>query len=139
MKRKQAVAILGVAAATFALPATAQMSMSNAYLGGSIGQSKAKDACEGASNCDDKDTAWRLFGGYQFNRWFALEGGYIDLGEIEPNRAGASLEADTFYVAAVGTIPVNDAFAVYGKVGVHRWNADTGLAVIACCEAMGGR
>jgi len=95
------------------------------YVGGGAGQASADEG-----PYDDQDTALSLFGGYQFNRWFALEGGYIDLGEIEPNRAGASLEADTFYVAAVGTIPVNDAFAVYGKVGVHRWNADTGLAVL---------
>ncbi|HEU5282508.1 MAG TPA: outer membrane beta-barrel protein, partial [Burkholderiales bacterium] len=54
------------------------------YVGGGIGQSELKDACDGdgltVTDCDDTDTAWKLFAGYWFNKYFAVEGGYIDFG-----------------------------------------------------------
>ena len=92
------------------------------YVGGGAGQAIVDEV-----DFDDEDTALSLFGGYQFNRHFAIEGGYIDLGEIEPVSVGASLEASTVHVTAVGTIPMNDSFAVYGKAGLHRWDADVGV------------
>lgn len=45
------------------------------YVGASIGKAEAKDVCTGVSGpgvtCDDKDTTWKIFGGYQFNRNFS--------------------------------------------------------------------
>src|SRR6267143_1528389 len=49
--------------------------------GGTVGQAEFKDGCRGLAGCDNKDTAWRILGGYQFNRYFAAELGY-DLGEV---------------------------------------------------------
>src|SRR5256885_17262477 len=82
MNRKALIAITALSAAAFAAPAMAQMrapSLSSAYIGGSLGQSKFKVDCGG---CDTKDTAFRLFGGYQFNRNIAAELGYTDLGKL---------------------------------------------------------
>lgn len=95
------------------------------YVGGGAGQAYVDEA-----DYDDEDTSLSLFGGYQFNRYFAIEGGYIDLGEIEPGSGGASLEADTLHVSAIGMYPVNDRLSLYGKAGLHSWDADTGLAVL---------
>src|SRR5438128_11066499 len=84
---KSTVAVLGLAAAVFALPAAAQMNMSAFYVGATVGQAKFKNACSGAGagvSCDDKDTAWRLLAGYQFNRNLAVELGYHNLGEAKP-------------------------------------------------------
>ena len=94
------------------------------YVGGGGGQASAD---KGAY--DDQDTAFSLFGGYQFNRYFAVEGGYADFGEIKPS-SGSSLKADTFHLTAVGTLPVNDAFSLYAKAGAHRWDADEKLSVL---------
>ena len=64
------------------------------YLGGNIGQSRAKiddasisSALKGAgfnSSIDDRDksNAFKLLGGYQFNKNFAVEGGYFNLGDF---------------------------------------------------------
>jgi OOP family OmpA-OmpF porin len=66
-----------------------------------------------------------VFGGYQFNRYFSLEGGYVDFGKIEADRnIGRPLESDTVYLTAVGSVPITDKFSAYGKAGFHRWNVD---------------
>ncbi|MGQ0800704.1 MAG: outer membrane beta-barrel protein [Pseudomarimonas sp.] len=95
------------------------------YVGGGAGQAFVDEGLY-----DDEDFTLSVFGGYQFNRHFAVEGGYIDLGEIEPEAGGAALDADSLQLAAVGFVPITEAFSLYGKAGLHRWDADTGLALI---------
>ena len=103
MKTKKAtLAILGFAAATdFAVPVAAQDS--GFYAGLSLGQSSMTDACTGLPagvSCDDKDSAWKIFGGYQFSRNFALELGYANLGEAKASGGGVSAAPDaTVWVA----------------------------------------
>jgi OOP family OmpA-OmpF porin len=92
------------------------------YAGAGVGQSFVD---EGAY--DDEDTAFSLFGGYQFNKYFGLEAGYADFGKIEANGAGPALEGDSAYLTAVGTLPITDRFSAYAKAGLHRWNVDTAL------------
>jgi OOP family OmpA-OmpF porin len=130
MNPKSTLVVLGVAAAAFALPALAQMSTSNLYAGASIGQAKAKDACEGASSCDDKDTAWRVFLGYQFTPNIAVEAGYADLGKATASgsvfvpgvgtvAADAKFESTAWDLVAVGMLPLASQFSLYGKLGLY--------------------
>src|SRR3954469_14589313 len=57
------------------------------YAGASVGQSKSD--CGGSSgSCDDKDTAYRIFGGYKFHPNIAVEGGYSPLGETSASVGG---------------------------------------------------
>jgi OmpA-OmpF porin, OOP family len=78
-----ALAILAIATiSAFSAPAVAQDK--GLYLGGSLGQSKVSLDCTGASSCDDKDTSWKIFAGYQVNRNFAIEVGYSNLGRPRP-------------------------------------------------------
>lgn len=60
------------------------------FIGVSIGQVKvdvsASDFNDGSlisQDLDDTDTAWKLFGGYRFNKNFAIEGGFADGGEVK--------------------------------------------------------
>lgn len=92
------------------------------YAGAGVGQSFVD---EGAY--DDEDTAFTVFGGYQFTKYFGLEAGYADFGKIEPDVAGPALEGDSAYLTAVGTLPITDKFSAYAKAGLHRWNVDTSL------------
>ena len=100
------------------------------YAGASIGQTKAKDACTGLAGtgitCDDKDTAFSIFGGYQVNQNFGVELGYTDLGKVTASGGGAtaSIEAKGFELVGVGTYPINQQFDVYGKLGFFRWDLD---------------
>jgi len=95
------------------------------YAGAGVGQSTVD---EGAY--DDDDTAFSVFGGYQFNRYFGLEGGYADFGKLEPRGAGTPLEASSVYLTAVGTLPITDNFSAYAKAGVQRWDLDRSIPSI---------
>jgi len=94
-------------------------------VGGSIGQSKFKVDCPAGVSCDDSDTAFRAFGGYNFNKHFGVELGYADLGKLTVSALGISgdIKATAWDLLAVGTLPIGDKFGVYGKLGMYR--ADT--------------
>lgn len=103
-----AAVTLALATSAFAVPASAQLNMSSVYVGGSLGRSNFKTPSE-------TDTAWRLFGGYQFHRNFAAELGYHDLGEV--NFVGGNRNAKAWEFVGVGMLPVATALSVYGKLG----------------------
>lgn len=116
--KRISIALLGAAAMALALPAAAQMSMNSVYVGGALGQSKFKDACNGVANCDDKDTSWGLFAGYQFNKNLAAELGYHDLGSASDPTG--SVDGTAWELVGVGAWPFTEQFSVYGKLGGFR-------------------
>ena len=97
------------------------------YLGGSVGQSKASDFCSGVGNCDDKDTAWSVFIGHQFNRYVAAEIGFRNFGEVATGVPGAetSVKARAFDLVLMGVLPVGDRFSLYTKFGAYFAETDT--------------
>jgi OOP family OmpA-OmpF porin len=124
MKAKAVIAVLGLAGAALALPAAAQVNWSSAYIGGGIGQSKFKDGCTGVGagfTCDDTDTAFKIFGGYQFNRYIAAELGYTDLGKAKASGSGINIEAkgSAWEASAVGSYPVMDQLLLLGRLGAY--------------------
>ena len=126
-KARKGLAILGLASAVaFTGPALAQDM--GFYAGLSIGQSSADVDCTGFASCDDSDSAWKIFGGYQFNRNLAAELGYTDLGEFTATGPGisAAVEATAFELSAVGTFPIADKFSIFGRIGMYM--ADTELS-----------
>ena len=86
-----------------------------------------------SSSMDDKDTGWKLFAGYQFNPYFAVEGGYVDLGEFSFSTTVTAAPAgyttgslsgnvktkNGFLVDAVGIWPATDKVSVFGKLGMY--------------------
>jgi OOP family OmpA-OmpF porin len=123
MKTKALIAAVGLAAAVFSLPAAAQMSMpkmSSVYLGGEIGQGDQKFDCQqfGATTCDSKDTAYRLFAGYQFNRMFSVEGAYASLGSAKVGDATGSTDLETtlWDLSVIGAVPVGPV-SLFGRLG----------------------
>jgi len=108
-----AAALLGTTA--FA----AQAQDTGFYAGLGAGQSRVDERAY-----DDHDTAFSLFGGYQFHRNFALEAGFTDFGDLRPDVPGADLSVDSVSLTAVGILPFNDRFSGYAKAGVQRWNLD---------------
>ena len=128
-----------LAASSFGLSSSlyAQMSTPNFYAGASFGQTKAKSACNGVVaaglSCDDSDTAGRIFGGYQFNRNFAAELAYAELGKVNASGVIASVpqsgnwKARSWDIMAVGIMPLSEQFSLLGKLGVALWRLDSTL------------
>jgi long-chain fatty acid transport protein len=67
---------------------------------------------------------WKVYLGYQFNKYLGLEGGYINLNDATAFSKTASstllrtnISADGWTLAATGTLPVTTKLAVRGRLG----------------------
>ena len=124
MKKGRWLIVLGLLAGGFAVPAAAQET--GLYVGGSIGYAQYKDICDVVSSavtCDDTDTAWRAFGGYQFNRYFALELGFADLGATTGSGSVGSFSVEAkeaWDLTGVISIPLATRLAALLRIGAHR-------------------
>ena len=111
--------VVACAAAGLAGIASAQ-----GYVGFGVGQSRAKLDCAGTDTCDKTDTAFRLYGGYQFNPNLALEAAYYDQGKArvtasdpELGTVGGDFKGQGFGLWGVLSAPMQAA-SVYAKLGV---------------------
>lgn len=144
MRNSSALAILGLlAAAVVAGPASAQGDK-GIYVGGSLGYAWHKDACKNLLiPCGSTDPAWRLFGGYRFNRAVSVEGGYADLGDVRgegsvaagPARLLRSVSA--WDVVGVFSVPIVDRLSAFGKVGMYRARTEVNVTIAGVPELAG--
>ena len=90
---------------------------------------------------DERDPGWKLFGGYQLNRNFAVEGGYFNLGKFgftsTTTPAGTldgRIRVHGLNLDLVGTLPLGERFSLLGRVGAQvassRDNFDGSGAVV---------
>lgn len=86
------------------------------------------DVNEPGVSVDDNDVFFSIGAGYNFNKMFAIEAGYIDLGEVKvsvPEIAyTATISADGFYFGPRLTFEITPQFEAYGRVGVFAWDAE---------------
>lgn len=135
MKSRAVIALVGLVTAAFTLPANAQ-NPNAFYAGASIGQSSAKDFCNGLSGpgvtCDDQDTAWKVFGGYQFHPNVAIELGYADLGEAKASGGGATFtdKATAWDLTGVGSWSFANQFSVYGRFGFYHGEVKSDASLV---------
>lgn len=137
-----------------AFPVAASAVERNWYLGASVGQSRI-DATSAeidqafliddgfvatGTTLDETDTGWKAYLGYRFNRFFALEGGYADLGEatfdttivtapppydtLTPFPIRATATANGVMFSGVLRLPLTERFSLLAKAGVFRWQAE---------------
>ena len=77
------------------------------FVGGSIGSVELSEDFDGL-NIDTDATSFRIVGGWRFNDYFSVEGGYHDFGDFEQQvdvngtPATASLSADGFTLGVGG-------------------------------------
>jgi len=114
-----------------AVPAAAPAQDGGWYVGLGIGRARSGDGCTGAAppgiTCDDKDTTWKIFGGYEINQYLGVELGLVDLGERPASVTGVGAGTAKFRIfetLVVGTLPIGERFSVYGKAGIFQWDAD---------------
>ncbi len=112
--------------------------------GGQVDNALANQGLAGSSSLDRSAGSLRLFGGYQFNPYLGLEGGYVDLGKFDYNSSISSPAADTvnghlgvtgWDLAAVGSVPLGAQWSLFGKAGAlyakTKLDASSGGAVAA--------
>jgi OmpA-OmpF porin, OOP family len=122
---------------TFALPAAClAQEPAGIYVGWSAGQSMTKfdsnRSSFGVANLnesyDKTETAFKVFAGYDFNKTWAVEGGYAGLGTPKINYTGsgaltgttgrANIKNTAWFAAAKGTIPISNAFGLFARLGL---------------------
>lgn len=119
--KKSHLAMLA-AAALYSLPAVAQKAPETGfYVGGGLGISSFSDGCRLGGSCDDNDTAIKVFGGYQVNKYVAGELGVVDLGSAQSTAGGATDEfkVKAWELSAVGSLPLAQRFSVFGRLGLY--------------------
>lgn len=109
------------------------------YIGGNLGQTRATIDDEridanlrakgfiSVSIADDsRSTGGKLFGGYQFNNYLAVEGGYFKLGKFGYTATTVptgTLRGDSkmqgLNLDLVGRLPITESFSVFGRAGVN--------------------
>lgn len=106
------------------------------YLGAGVGASESDIDTGGLTGSVDKsDTGWKVFGGYQFSRNFAVEAGYYDLGKVTFNgtvggtAVSGNFDSTAVGLSLVGILPVFDSFSLLGRVGVAYSEQDGSLTV----------
>ena len=166
-RHANSLVMAAVLSAIFATTATSPSvaAEKNWYVGGGVGLADsdisdndydsdlANIGYTASSNVDDSDTGWKLFGGYQFNQYLAIEGSYVDLGDVTSNTTVSSpplpsaveqkqfvqdaskvhpYSVDGFALVGKLTWPIKEHFSVFAKLGGFRWDADIKVKCVGC-------
>jgi OOP family OmpA-OmpF porin len=117
-------ATLGLLAAMVMTPASAETGF---YFGGSLGNATFDGTAPGTNvSIDDDDTAYKLYGGFRVLSFLAVEGGYVNFGELGGATGTVELDGwDAFGVVNLPLGPVN----VFAKLGGIAWQSDFSNAV----------
>ena len=92
------------------------------YLGFSLGGASTEtEVGVSQSNFNENDFAWKIFGGYHFLQFFAIETAYRDLGQ--PSKNQFEVNTTGFDVSGLAGLPLGPVFA-YGRLGVMFWDSD---------------
>ena len=147
MKNTRTLRVLGLAGlgtlVSFSAFSQDYDSAGYAYGGISLGQSQARIdeprisarlASEGAIRSsmtrNENDTAYKIFGGYQFNRNLAVEAGYFNLGKFD--FTSTTVPTGTYQgqiklqggnIDLVGTLPITQRWSALGRAGIQYANA----------------
>lgn len=85
----------------------------------------------------ESNTGYKLYGGYQFNRNVALEGGYTDFGKFDPGRDTATPALDSvssnfrssgLHLDVVGIIPLHNGLSLFGRLGTVYTMGNTSIS-----------
>ncbi|MCQ4346848.1 outer membrane beta-barrel protein [Pseudomonas stutzeri] len=122
------------------LPVLAEYDSVGLYLSGNLGRASAdldgsrrsldrllRDSgfTNLSSSVDDDDLAYKVGMGIQLNRYFALEGTWVDLGKFDYRGVGnegalaVGMESKGVGGSLVGRLPFEDGLSLYARVGWH--------------------
>ena len=96
------------------------------FVGAGLGQFNVEvdnldEAQDLVSDFDEEDTSWKIFAGWRFAPFFAVELDYIDFGG--PSTQGTKFEVAGFAPYLVGTLPLG-IFELSARVGYYFYDVD---------------
>jgi Outer membrane protein beta-barrel domain len=115
---------------------------SGPYVGAALGMGRNSDFIAANNdgslnniNADKTDRALQLRLGWQFNDYFAIEAGYLDLGHAHfeaqsdgtgyswagPGQADTDVEADGWYGGVRGSMPLSDRWTAFLSLSWYQW------------------
>jgi OOP family OmpA-OmpF porin len=116
---------------------------SNWYMGASAGQTKFDTGITPiTASLDDKDSGFKIFGGYDIDKNFSVEAHYVDFGEASlsgtngqtfrrdgttsqfNSAASIKSKASAWGVAVIAGIPVTESVRPFAKVGFNRVSSE---------------
>jgi OOP family OmpA-OmpF porin len=135
-----AIALLGIgtiAAAADTQPADGLKS--GFYLGVDAGWIGYHEDVDGVS-VDLSGFAYGVLGGYQFNKYVALEASYLGNGTASTNVSGFELDYKTHGVQAalIGSLPLSPSAGLYGRLGLVRWDSTASVPALGVSESDSG-
>lgn len=79
---------------------------------------------------DDEDFGYKIFTGYQFGQYFAIEGGYFDLGKfnydvdtIPIGTKTGELDFSGWNLDLMGIMPLTERSSLFARIGAHNSKA----------------
>jgi OOP family OmpA-OmpF porin len=116
--------------------------MASMYVGASIGNSwqsatvDADEVLDEASEISENSTGWKIFGGFQSESFFGLEGGYRDLGKIKSSISNVEFSTKTtgWDVEALGHLELS-IFDLFAKAGAFFWSTDSAVSNLSGDES----
>lgn len=119
--------------AVIGLCALSTTTFANGYIGIGYGSTnvKADLTSVGGGNIDDSTTLTKFYGGYQYNRYIALEAAHFDLASLSvgsvdtgSGTVSGSVDMKALGIYGVAIVPLTKAFHAYVKAGAADWSAD---------------
>jgi OOP family OmpA-OmpF porin len=74
---------------------------------------------------DQTQTAFKMFGGYNFNRFIGMELSYVDLGNNYTDYYGTSFTQDGLSYEIVLNLPVSPTIDLFAKYGLYSWTVSS--------------
>ena len=136
----------GLIAATAFFNLTAAAHDAGFYVGGAAGQAKtdidpAPFTALGAvvTENDERNSMFRIYGGYDVNKHLGIEVAYVDLGAFGVSGTIGGLPFTAFgdttgySIAGIGTLPLSERFSLFGSFGVFysKVKAQASVAAVA--------
>ncbi len=112
-------------ALSFSVPATAgffDLTLAP-FAGASVGQASFDISCPTGLSCDEKDTAYKIYGGLEVNEYISMEVGYVNLGEAEvTDTTSSTASAHGMMMQIVGTYALNPSVTLIARGGMNVLN-----------------
>lgn len=115
-KRATAVILALVLAQPVMALAAGGLDLSGAYVGGGGGKSQIQEQ-DGGDKSNSK-TSGKAFLGYEFNKTFSLEAGYVDLGKHDIG-GGATVHERGPFIEALARFAASKTISPFLKGGMH--------------------